>query len=567
MRHASCVLGLLLLASPSFAALSPHFPSAPRTPFEAGEVLVALAPDASVGMAANGRMRASSTALAATLDRFGLARADVLNRADSPARGDIVRLRSSDAAFDPVAAAAALRATPGVIGASPNIHLHLDRAPNDPYFPSQWHLSNSAAAPHAQQGWDRQTGKSSIIIAILDTGVDLTHADLYANIWTNPGEIDGNSIDDDHDGYQDDVHGWDFGDNDNDPDPDPLIDPSYGIDEGWHGTFVAGLAAGVGNNGLGISGVAWGCQIMPLKISDANGNMTLSAAVQAIAYAAAHHASVINMSFGTTDPSAASIFQPAIYSAVAAGTACVASAGNMGTDTAEYPAACESTVAVASTNASNVRSSWSNWGWYVDIAAPGEGMWSTIARNYAYDDYSVQAFEQWWGFDGMHAYMENDGTSFSAPLVSGTIALICSQFPWINGRGAQWQVLLDGESHVYDNPIGPKLNIDRSLTFALAVEPSAPVSKLGFAPPSPNPAAASTALRWQMPRAGRARLALYDAAGRLVRVLADGDVAAGPQSLAWDLRDDAGHAVGAGLYFARLDAGAERATQRIAVVR
>jgi subtilisin family serine protease len=568
MRTASCVLGTLMCCA-TLAAAAPHLPGAPREAFEPGEVLVALAPGASLATLPDGRARAANVALAETMSRLGLARADVLSAANGAGAGEIVRLRSSLPDFDPVAAATALRAQPGVVGAAPNLHLRLDLAPNDPYLPNQWHLSNSAAGVHAQQGWARQTGGPGAIIAIIDTGVDLTHSDLYANIWTNAGEIAGNYIDDDHDGFMDDTHGWDFGDADNDPNPDPIYDPYYGIDEGWHGTFVAGLAAGVGNNGVGISGMVWNGRIMPLKISDMNGDLLLGNAISAMAFARAHHASVINLSFGITDASARTLLQPAINAAVNAGVVCVASAGNSGTDTPQYPAACDSVLAVASTNASNVRSEWSNWGWFVDLAAPGEAMWSCIARNYQYDDYSLLAFQEWWGFDGLHAYMENDGTSFATPLVAGAVALVREEFPWLTPKQVLVQMVLDGEFKAYDNPIGPKLDLDRALTYALSVDlaPAAAAGGAAFAPPAPNPARSRSTLRFALARPGRARLAVYDAAGRQVRVLLDGECAAGERSVAWDLADAAGRPVNAGLYFAKLEAADAGLTRRVAVVR
>lgn len=555
------------------ATAEPHLPGPPRTPFAPGRVLVAVTPGTVIAPSATpgGTARSANVALSAALARQGIVRSRRLSDAVSTdaGQGDILLLESDRADFDPLSAAADLRALPGVTGAAPDLHLQLDLVPNDTYLPYQWFFGTTAAGLNAQGGWSLQTGKPSVTIAILDCGVDLEHADLAPNIWTNPGEIAANGKDDDKDGYVDDVHGWDFGDGDNDPNPDPLIDPSTSVDEGWHGTFVAGLAAAKGNNALGITGTAWNCSLMPVKISDINGNITLSAAVSGIAYAALKHASVINMSIGTTDASAAPVFQAAINSAVSAGCAIVAAAGNSGTDVPQYPAACTDVVAVAATNYSNVRSSFSNWGAYVDIAAPGESMWSCIARNYAYDDYSTLVFEYYYGFDGTHAYMLGDGTSFAAPIVAGAIALERAQFRWLTARQAMQQIVLDGDPHTFDNPIGPKLNLGRALTYALDVAPAAPsvLAGLALAPPAPNPAAGATTLRFSLPGAGRVRLEVFDAEGRRVRTLADGEYAAGEQTTAWDLRDEAGARVGAGLYFARLVTGVETRTQRIVVTR
>jgi subtilisin family serine protease len=515
-----------------------------------------------------GMARARSAPLAAALEQLGLSYVSDLRRSPHAAERAGVYLLSSDRAdFDPRAAAAALRAQPGVLGAAPNLHLRLDVVPNDPMFPQQWHLTNSAAAVHAQQGWARSTGSPGVLVAIIDTGVDVSHEDLAANIWTNPGEVAGNGLDDDGDGFIDDVHGWDFGDGDADPSPTPFFDAATGIDVGWHGTFVAGLAAAATDNATGISGIAWHCRILPLKVTTTAGDIPLSAVSAAVDYAVARHVKVINMSLGTSDSTAVSVFQPLVNEAVNADIVVVAAAGNDGTDQPQYPAACDSVLAVASTNASNVRSSWSNWGYYVDLCAPGEGMWSCIANNYTYDDWSQIAFEYYWGWDGVTPYMENDGTSFAAPIVSGAAALVRSLSPAMTAPQVMQSLLISGDVKAYDNPIGPKVDLDRALQTVLAVEPgaSAAPDRLALGS-SPNPAASTLTLRWTLPAGGPARLAIHDAAGRLVRTLAAGPLPSGEGSLAWDLRDANGASVAPGLYFARLEAAGGRLVRRIAVV-
>jgi subtilisin family serine protease len=568
MRTTACLALVLSLSLPLELAAA-HLPSGPRSAHAPGEVLVALAPNSGTITTRNGVARAASSSMTAMLERLGLIRAENLRGSTSPGQRqvEVVRLVSDQPGFDPEAAARALRSQPGVIGAAPNLYLHLDLAPNDPGLSSQWYLGNSAAAVHAQQGWARETGRPGVIIAIIDTGVDLGHEDLAGNIWTNPGEIPGNGIDDDHNGFIDDVHGWDFGDADNDPDPVPLIDPTVGIDEGWHGTFVAGIAAAVTNNGVGIAGLAWNCRILPLKVSTTAGDIPLSAVVSAFDYAIAQHASVLNLSIGATDTSAASLFQPLINEAYNANIVCVAAAGNDGTDTPNYPAACESVLAVASTSASNVRSSWSNWGWYVDMCAPGEGMWSSIARNYVYDDTSQLFFELLWGWDGVSPYMQGDGTSFATPVVSGAAALVRSHSPTMSASEVMSDLISSGDVKAYDNAIGPKLNLDRALANSLAVGPDA-VAGAGLSlGSSPNPASRIALLRFALASGGRTRLAIVDAAGRLVRTLAEGESAAGEHSRTWDLRDAGGMAVPPGLYFARLEVGGDRLMRKLAVVR
>ncbi len=568
MRHAPELALTCLLFAAGSAIAGPLLPLASHAPYAPGELVVVTAPGAGLSAAA-GAARASSPALAATLARFGLTHAEALRRASDPAtrRVEVLRLRSDLAGFDPRAAAAALLGQPGILAASPNVRFDLHAMPNDPYVASQWHLSNSAAAVHAQAGWSREKGNANVLVAILDTGVDLEHSDLYSKIWTNPGEIADNATDDDGNGYQDDVHGWDFGDNDNDPNPDPVYDPTTGVDVGWHGTFVAGLAAAATNNGVGVAGIAWGCSILPLKISDMNGDIALSSIAGAVDYAVAQHAAVINMSCGTTDPSAAGVLQAVVDEAVANNVVVVASAGNSGTDVDTWPAACDSVLAVASTNVSNLRSAWSNWGWYVDIAAPGEDVVSTLARNYAYDDYSLQYFQYYFGFDGMHAYMSNSGTSFAAPIVAGAAALVRAHYPMATVAQVMYTLVAYGDVKAYDNPIGPKLDLDRAIGGPAAVEQEPAPGAFALSAPWPNPAAHAATLRFALPRAGNARVTVLDAMGRVVRTLADGGRAAGTHTVTWDLRDNANRPAAAGLYFVRLECAGRSSVQRLAVAR
>ena len=560
----------LLLFAPAPAAGAPHSgPLASRArPPRPGVVLVALRPGTTLEPAAGGALRASQPALAATLERFGLARPERLSRGvPRIPRPEYLALRSDAPDFDPYAAAAALRAQPGVLAAAPDLLLSLHLVPNDPYLATQWHLGTSVAAVRARPGWDIETGSANVPIGIVDTGVDVGHPDLAAKIWHNPGEIPANGLDDDGNGYVDDVTGWDFGDGDADPSPEPMFDPVVGIDVGWHGTFVAGLAAAATNNAGGIAGVAWGCPVMPLKVADAAGDLPLSAVTEAVGYAIDNGASVLNFSLGTSDTLALPFFQPLVTAAFDAGIVCVASAGNDGTDQMNFPAACDSVLSVAATNSSNNRADFSNWGGRVDIAAPGESVWSSIARNYPYDDFSLIFFEVLWYYDDVNPYMYNDGTSFSSPIVAGAAALVRSHFPALGPWQVQRQLALNGDARAYDNPIGPRLNIERALANPLDATPAAPPAALAFAPPAPNPAAGAVRFAFTLPRATRASLAIVDAQGRLVREALDRDLGAGAQAAAWDGRDRAGRPVAAGLYFAVLRAGAARAVRRVAIVR
>jgi subtilisin family serine protease len=295
-----------------------------------------------------------------------------------------------------------LKNAKGVDYAQPDYEIHADLVPNDPGLSSQWAVSQTNGIDiNAPAAWDVTTG-GGLPVAVIDTGVQLNHPDLAANIWTNPGEIPGNGIDDDNDGYVDDVHGWDFVNNDNVPD-----------DQNGHGTHVAGTIAAVGNNGIGVAGIAYSAKIVPLRVLDANGSGFVSDGVRAIAWAAAHHIHVANLSwtFG------GAISQPlwdAIASAGDGGLLVAAAAGNSGNNadtTPEYPAAYDlpSIISVAALAADGTLAGFSNRGIAsVDIAAPGVGILSTYKGS---------------------TYGLLSGTSMASPHVAGTAALLFAAHP------------------------------------------------------------------------------------------------------------------------------------------
>ncbi len=286
---------------------------------------------------------------------------------------------------------------PDIEYAEPNYVRRASLAPNDPDFGKLWGLQR-VGAPEA---WDTQTGSSTVVVAVLDTGVGWDHQDLSANIWNNDDEAE-NGADSDGNGYIDDIRGWDFvkmPDGDNDPDDDN--DPSY------HGTHVSGTLGADGDNGIGITGVNWSVSIMPLKILDANGDGFVSHEIEAINYAVANGANIINASFsgGTYSQSE----RDAIHSARAAGVLFVAASGNDGTDNGDvpvYPASYEldNIIAVAATDDKDVLASFSNYGaMSVDVTAPGVWIYST---------------------KGGDSYQYLSGTSMATPHVTGLAALI-----------------------------------------------------------------------------------------------------------------------------------------------
>ncbi len=281
------------------------------------------------------------------------------------------------------------------------------RTPNDPDFPLLWGLKNTGQAPfygttgvdiNAPAAWAVTTGSSGIVIAIVDTGVDYTHPDLAANIWKNPGEIPNNGIDDDRNGYVDDVNGWNFASKNNNP-----------YDDNGHGTHCAGTIAAVGNNGIGVTGVCWNAKIMPLKFLTASGNGYVSDAISAILYANRMGVPVISNSWGGKQ------YTQALKDAIDASPAVVVcAAGNSGVNTdntPQYPSAYTSSniISVAATDYKDNLAGFSNYGVSsVDLAAPGVTIRSTYKG-------------------GQYQYLS--GTSMATPYVSGVAALVKTAYP------------------------------------------------------------------------------------------------------------------------------------------
>ena len=306
------------------------------------------------------------------------------------------------------------RNSPDVVYAEPNYYRHAQqgqRLPNDTYFGQLWGMHNTGqtggtadADVDAPEAWDTRTS-SNIIVAVCDTGVDYNHPDLAANIWTNPGETPGNGVDDDGNGYIDDIRGWDCGSNDNNP-----------IDPNGHGTHCAGTVGAVGDNGRGVVGVCWNVKIMVVKIADEQGSSADSMSMEGWAYAARMGAKVISYSFG--GPGYSQATKEAIQGLERAGVLFVTAAGNEGNDlavTPAYPASYDNPniITVAATDHNDQLADFSNYGVIsADLAAPGVAIGSTVPNG---------------------GYEYKDGTSMSCPHVSGTAALI-----WAAAPGESW---------------------------------------------------------------------------------------------------------------------------------
>jgi subtilisin family serine protease len=348
----------------------------------------------------------------------------------------------------------------------------LSVTPNDPSFASQWALGGAGSAGpglHAADAWGITTGSRSVVVAVIDSGIDFNHPDLAANIWTNPLEVAGNGRDDDGNGYVDDVHGWDFVDNDNLPQ-----------DGFWHGTFVSGIIGAVGDNALGGSGVCWQVSILPVRFQGNTGMGYAGAAVSALNYVTQLKREGIpivatNISWGGLLGLSGAV-DTAIRDQVAAGITVVAAAGNDGSDTdlvPRYPASFTSDgmITVAATDPADALAGFSNYGaTSIDIGAPGVGIFSTSLGG---------------GFGSLA------GTSFAAPQVTGTVALLGAARP--NASVAEIRAAILGSADPVAALAGKVATGGRVNAFAALQRLTSTVPAPSPAPtPAPTPAPAST---------------------------------------------------------------------------
>ena len=347
-----------------------------------------------------------------------------------------------------------LKKDPSVEYAEPNYKVTIDALPSDPDLSELWGLNNTGqtggtpdADINAPDAWDIQTGSLDVVIAVIDTGVDYNHPDLSANIWTNPGEIANNGVDDDGNGFIDDIHGYDFLNGDNDP-----------FDDYGHGTHCAGTIGAVGDDENGIVGVNWTVKIMPIKFLGLSGGST-DAAIASIGYAIDNGANIMSNSWGGGAYSEA--LEDAIFAANEAGILFVAAAGNSGSNndiSPHYPSSYDApnVVSVAATDHNDNMANFSCYGvTSVDIGAPGVDIYSTVPTG------SCTLCDP-------SGYKYLNGTSMATPHVAGAAGLIKAQYPGLSAMGIKSMILggVDPISALSGmTATGGRLNAHNSLLF------------------------------------------------------------------------------------------------------
>jgi subtilisin family serine protease len=419
-----------------------------REPYARSEVLIRLSPqvqDAPAWLVSQ---------------RLSVTRRIAGSNAKTPSnRGDLYRvsLLAKESVYDAIAR---LKKRSEVAWVQPNYHYRLlETTPNDPFLAVQWHLDNPPSGPdiHATGAWDITTGSDTVLVAVIDTGIDYNHPDLAANLWTNPEETPGDHLDNDGNGYIDDWRGWDFADRDYDP-----------KDDHSHGTHVAGILGAIGNNAVGVAGVCGKVRILPLDAFDFEDSLS-SDLIEAIRYAKNMGARIVNASWG--DQYEDLLMQEAIREFTAAGGLFVTAAGNDYGENNDYFSSLPPNFdvdALLSVGASDIDDDIAGFSSIgpnrVHLMAPGDNIYSTYPTylNHVSTPYAFK-----------------DGTSMASPVVAGVAALIWSWNPNLSNLEVKYRIMggVDRSSVFADKCLsGGRLNA--AGVFMLDGTPPAAVSDL-----------------------------------------------------------------------------------------
>ena len=297
---------------------------------------------------------------------------------------------------------------------------HRRPIPNDPLFSDEAYMQRMEVT----KAWDFQKGEDrGIVIAVVDYSIDWNHPDLLANIWENSGEIADNGVDDDDNGFVDDVHGWNFSDKTNDPRPSPGEDDD-------HGTLVAGVATAVANNGVGMAGTSWNAKLMPIKTSCSDDPEEICFGNEGVLYAAMNGAHIINISWGDVQFSEAE--KSVMQAAQDLGSLVVAATPNehteMGIYNWDYPSSLLSTLSVCGTERDSYQNRDFAFGYTVDVCAAAVDVQATAMNGEYHLVY---------------------GTSFATPLVSGIAALVKARFPEFTPQQVREQIRVAADHEIY----------------------------------------------------------------------------------------------------------------------
>ena len=331
-----------------------------------------------------------------------------------------------------------LRRLTGIIYVEPYYENELLYIPDDAQIGSQNHLP----VIHAYDAWDLEKGDSSVVIGIVDTGVDIDHPDLQNIAYNTADPVNG--LDDDHDGYIDNYYGWDMSDEDNDPNADGI----------GHGSFVTGIAAARTDNALGVAGVGFRSKFLPVKVLKTSTNKLVNN-YEGIVYAADHGCKVINIAWGGVYPWFQYGQDLINYAVLIKDAVVVGAAGNTNAELDFFPASFDHVLSVGATDFKDNKAAWATYSYHIDVMAPGDGVFTT---------------------NNAGSYRRGYGSSFSLPQVAGTAALIRSRYPELNARQVMERIRISaddiyavGSNMDYYGMLGKgRLNVYRALTDTLS---------------------------------------------------------------------------------------------------